>query len=53
MSSARVVWLNVREFDAVMAMARAVDWIEENRFPDGLVLRVPKNAPPVILSRRK
>ena len=48
--SARAVWLQVREQDAIVAMTRAVEWLNANRLPEGRVLRVPKRADPRVLS---
>lgn len=41
---ARVVYLRTREAVAVDAMARALDWLEQNTLPKGMVLRVPLRA---------
>lgn len=47
---ARVIWLQVREVDAEATMVRALNWLGTHRLPDGMVLRVGKNAEPVVLS---
>jgi predicted nuclease of predicted toxin-antitoxin system len=44
--SARVVFLAVREVDALAMMQRAVEWIENEQFPAGRVLRVRKTTRP-------
>ncbi len=48
MRSAPVVWLQVREVDALDAVQRALAWVESNRLPSGRVLRVPKVAEPTL-----
>jgi predicted nuclease of predicted toxin-antitoxin system len=47
------IWLQVLEVDAVDAVRRALVWLSSNKLPDGMVLRVPKNAPPKILQPRR
>lgn len=42
--TASVVWLQVREPDALDAMRRGADWLKGQRLPTGRVLRVPKRA---------
>lgn len=37
----RVIYLRCLEDRAVEAMKRAIEWLAENRLPDGRVLRVP------------
>lgn len=41
---ASVVYLRVTEQHAVSAVDRAIDWLETNRLPKGMVLRVPLKA---------
>ena len=43
MRSASVIWLRVLEVDAVEAVQRALEWLDTNRLPKGMVLRVPKD----------
>ena len=50
MRSAAVVWLVVREVDALDTTGRALAWLQQNRLPSGRVLKVPKVAPPRILT---
>lgn len=47
--SARVVYLAVREADALDAMQRALAWLDTQQLPSGRVLRVGKTRPPEIL----
>ena len=47
--SARVIYLAVREVDALAAMRLAAEWLETNQLPGGRVLRVGKTAPPELL----
>jgi predicted nuclease of predicted toxin-antitoxin system len=42
LQAASVVYLRVRERDAVQAAARAEAWLQANHLPKGRVLRVPK-----------
>jgi predicted nuclease of predicted toxin-antitoxin system len=42
--AARVVHLRVSEADAVLAMDRALRWLESSGLPDGMALRVPKRS---------
>jgi len=50
MALAQVVWLHVKEVDAVPTMAKALDWLNGNVLPDGRVLKVFKVAPPSVLT---
>lgn len=48
--TARLVWLMVREADAIAMMTRAVEWLGRELLPDGRVLRVTKNGEPQVLA---
>jgi predicted nuclease of predicted toxin-antitoxin system len=47
---ARVVYLRVKEAAAVEAMARALNWLDGNVLPDGMVLRVPLKAQVTVMT---
>lgn len=47
--TASVIWLQVREVDALSAMSRALSWLDSDRLPRGRVLRVPKQVEPSLL----
>ena len=49
LQAASLVYLRVRERDAVPAMDRAERWLRTNRLPRGRVLRVPKLADIVVM----
>jgi predicted nuclease of predicted toxin-antitoxin system len=51
--AASVVWLAVREVNALDAMKRAIDWLNEETLPEGRVLRTRKVAAIVVLSPRR
>jgi predicted nuclease of predicted toxin-antitoxin system len=42
MRLACVVYLRVAEIHAVETMARALEWLDKNTVPQGMVLRVPR-----------
>lgn len=42
MRLATVVYLRVAEIHTVETMTRALEWLDENTVPDGMVLRVPR-----------
>lgn len=44
MQLAAMVWLSVTEVDCVLAMQRAVEWINTGQLPVGRVLKVQKHA---------
>ena len=50
--STRVVYLRVREHQAVVAMGRALDWMQASTLPEGRVLRVPLKAEVMVLAPR-
>lgn len=48
--SAQLIWLAVREADALAAIERAVDWAAQSRLPAGRTLKVGKTAAPQLLN---
>jgi hypothetical protein len=46
----RPVYLRVKEAAAVEAMARALNWLDGNVLPDGMVLRVPLKAQVTVMT---
>jgi predicted nuclease of predicted toxin-antitoxin system len=47
--AARVVYLAVREVDALATMQRAVEWLANEELPAGRVLKIGKTADPEVL----
>lgn len=48
--STQLIWLAVREADAIETAGRAIVWIGEHTFPPGRVLKVGKTAEPKLLN---